>query len=437
MDQAMMPPSGEHSHFFLGAASAANERKTWVVVGLTSVMMLVEIIGGSIFHSIALVADGIHMSTHAGVMLLAALAYRYARKHAADRRFAMGTGKLGDLAAFTSAIILAMFSVLIGYEALSRFFAPERIDYAAAIPIAVLGLGVNAVSAWVLAGDHDHGHDHGHGHGHGHGHDHGHHDHGHHHHGHDHDAEPVVVASAAGRIGVEIFEAGVPPRFRLRGIVPGVQVAVETVRGDLVQSFALVERADFWESVEEIPEPHAFLLRLRLTGTAGHDETGLDEVHELEFAEPSAPEPGATNAAVHRDFNMRAAYVHVLADSAVSGLVIVGLLMAKFLGWVWMDPVMGLVGALVVANWAVGLVRAAGAILLDMTPGADIPEQIRSTLERDGDRVSDLHVWRVGPGHLAAIIALRTSAPATPAAYRRKLSAVSGLSHVTVEVEPI
>lgn len=331
-NQGATGESGAHSHYFLGASSARNERKTWVVVGLTSVMMLVEIIGGSMFHSIALVADGIHMSTHAGVMLLAALAYRYARRHAADRRFALGTGKLGDLAAFTSAIILAMFSILIGYEALSRFFAPERIDYRAAIPIAVLGLVVNAVSALVLAGDHDHSHDHGHDHSHAHGHHHDQDDD----HDHDHD----------------------------------------------------------------------------------HDHRGAA-------------------SAVHRDFNMRAAYVHVVADSAVSGLVIIGLLMAKFLGWVWMDPVMGLVGAAVVANWAVGLVRAAGAVLLDMTPDADIQARIRTTLERDGDLVSDLHVWRVGPGHLAVIIALRTRNPATPASYRHKLSALRGLSHITVEVEPI
>ena len=333
----------EHSHFFLGASSATNERKTWIVVGLTSVMMVIEIIGGSVFHSIALVADGIHMSTHAGVMLLAALAYRYARNHAADRRFAMGTGKLGDLAAFTSAIILAMFSILIGYEAFSRFFSPERIDYAAAIPIAVLGLLVNAVSAFVLAGDHDHSHGH-HGHDH-HDHDHhghdDHHDHDHHHdHHHDHD----------------------------------------------------------------------------------HDHA------------PAGLKPSET---IHRDFNMRAAYIHVLADSAVSGLVIIGLLAAKFLGWVWMDPVMGLVGAAVVANWAFGLVRAAGGILLDMTPDAAIPNRIRSALEQNGDQVSDLHVWRVGPGHLAAIIALRSANPASPSTYRRKLSEVSGLSHVTIEVEPV
>ena len=134
---------------------------------------------------------------------------------------------------------------------------------------------------------------------------------------------------------------------------------------------------------------------------------------------------------------MRAAYIHVLADSAVSGLVIIGLLAAKFLGWVWMDPVMGLVGAAVVANWAFGLVRAAGGILLDMTPDAAIPNRIRSALEQNGDQVSDLHVWRVGPGHLAAIIALRSANPASPSTYRRKLSEVSGLSHVTIEVEPV
>lgn len=394
-----------HRHIFLGEGNARNERRTWFVVALTTVMMVVEIVGGTLFHSIALVADGIHMSTHAGVMLLAALAYRYARRHAEDARFALGTGKFGDLAAFASAIVLVMFSLLIGYEAISRFFSPERIDYAAALPIAALGLVVNAVSALLLAGDHDH-------------------DHGHHH-GHDHhhdEAHPV--RSRFGLFALEVFEAGVPPRFRLTGPADGLAATVETIRPDGArQNFVLAGRGDVLDSSEAIPEPHQFRAIVRL------ERDGASETHEIGFVEHTH------DAALHRDNNIRAAYVHVLADSAVSGLVIVGLLMAKFLGWVWMDPVMGLLGAAVIANWAYGLIRAAGAILLDMTPNPDIPARIRAALERDGNRITDLHVWRLGPGHLGAIISLRSGAPASPERYKAQLAAIRELSHVTIEIE--
>src|ERR1700732_1489414 len=158
-----------HKHIFLGAGHEKNERKTWGVIALCSAMMMVEIVGGNMFGSLALVADGLHMSTHAGAMLIAALAYTYARKHATDSRFVFGTGKLGDLAGFTSAIVLAMIAVLIGYEAVSRFLSPVPIHFGEAIPIAVVGLIVNLVSACLLS-DRDHL-------GHGHGHDHGAHDH--------------------------------------------------------------------------------------------------------------------------------------------------------------------------------------------------------------------------------------------------------------------
>src|ERR1700733_9651767 len=159
-----------HDHIFLGAAHEQNERRTWAVIALCSAMMLVEIVGGRMFGSLALVADGLHMSTHAGAMLIAALAYTYARKHASDSRFVFGTGKLGDLAGFTSAIVLAMIAVLIGYEAVSRFLSPVPIHFGDAIPIAVVGLIVNIVSAWLLSGGEHPGHSHGHG-DHGHGHD--------------------------------------------------------------------------------------------------------------------------------------------------------------------------------------------------------------------------------------------------------------------------
>src|SRR5271169_5241318 len=153
-----------HSHVFLGEGHEKSERRTWAVIWLCAAMMVAEIVGGWLLGSIALVADGLHMSTHAGALLLAALAYTYARRYANDARFTFGTGKLGDLAGFTSAIILAMIALLIAYEAVSRLFAPVPIHFAEAIPVACLGLAVNIASAWLLGGGDHHGHSHGHGH---------------------------------------------------------------------------------------------------------------------------------------------------------------------------------------------------------------------------------------------------------------------------------
>src|SRR5271165_328184 len=174
-DSARPGGTRRHSHVFLGAGHERNERKTWTVIVLCSVMMLAEIIGGSLFGSLALVADGLHMCTHAGAILIAALAYAYARRHANDPRFGFGTGKLGDLAGFSSAIVLAMIALLIGFEAILRFLSPVPIHFAEAIPIAVVGLMVNIVSAWLLSGADHHGHSHGHAeHAHDHDHDHAH-----------------------------------------------------------------------------------------------------------------------------------------------------------------------------------------------------------------------------------------------------------------------
>jgi cation diffusion facilitator family transporter len=282
----------------------------------------------------ALLADGLHMSTHAGALLIAALAYTYARRHARDNRFAFGTGKLGELAAFSSALILAMIALLIGYESITRLVQPVRIHFDQAIPIAVLGLCVNLVSAWLLRDDHDHAahahefrhHDH---------HDHDHHDH--HHHDHDHG------------------------------------------------------------------HSHGY-----------HRDDDRGHRHDL---------------------NMRAAYIHVLADAAVSVLAIIGLLAGRLLGWVWMDPVMGIMGMLVIANWSWGLLRAAGGVLLDMSGSPGLARDIRAKLEQGADRVADLHLWRLGPGHNAVIATLVTGSPMPASAYKSRLADVRGLSHVTIEVE--
>jgi cation diffusion facilitator family transporter len=302
--------SAAHSHVFLGAGHDKNERRTWMVIALCTAMMVAEIAGGLMFGSIALVADGLHMSTHASALLLAALAYSYARRHADDPRFSFGTGKLGDLAGFSSAIILAMIAILIGYEAILRFFAPVPIHFNEAIPIAVAGLLVNVASVLLLNG--------------------GHHDHGHSHEEHDHD--------------------------------------------------------------------HT------------HDHA-------------------------HRDNNMRAAIIHVLADAIVSVLVIVGLVLARAFGWLFMDPLAGICGALVIASWSYGLIRDTGAILLDMSPDRAMAERVRAAIERDGDRLQDLHLWRLGPGHLGAIVAVATAKPRDADYYRHLLGGFPDLSHLTVEVQ--
>src|SRR5271156_3266674 len=311
---------GAHNHHFLGDSHEHNERRTWWVIALCSVMMVAEIAGGLIFGSIALVADGLHMSTHASALLLAALAYNYARRHVHDERFSFGTGKLGDLAGFSSAIVLAMIALLIAYEAIERFVWPVPINFNEAIPIAVLGLIVNVASVLLLSGGgHDRGHDHLH-------------SHGEHHH-----------------------------------------------------------------------------------------EHGATHEHAL--------------GAMHRDNNMRAVIVHVLADAAVSVLVIVGLLFGRFLGWVWMDPVVGLLGAVVIAAWSYGLVRDTGAVLLDMTPDRSMADRMRAMIETDGDRLIDLHLWRLGPGHLGVIVSVATRRQRGPDYYQTLLRRFRALSHVTIEVQ--
>jgi cation diffusion facilitator family transporter len=301
-----------HDHVFLGARHARNERRTWFVVALTAVMMVGEIVAGIVFGSMALLADGWHMATHAAALGIAALAYLFARRQARNSHFTFGTGKFGDLAAFASAVILAIVAIQIAFESVARLVNPVTIAYREAIAVAVLGLVVNLVSAFLLREEHDHDHHHGHSHAHSH-------EHGHAHH--------------------------------------------------------------------------------------------------------------------HRDNNLRAAYVHVLADAATSVLAIAALLTAAYLQWTWADPVVGIVGAAVIASWAVGLLRSSGSVLLDVNNAGKMEGLIRQRLETRGDRVTDLHLWQIGPGHRAAVISLVSDDPLPPSEYKRRLSGMHGLSHVTVEVE--
>jgi cation diffusion facilitator family transporter len=423
MAQAETPVfAAAHNHVFLGENHEKAERRTWAVIWLCAIMMVAEIVGGALFGSLALIADGLHMSTHAGALLLAALAYTLARNHAHNPSFSFGTGKFGDLAGYSSAIILGMIALLIGYEAVTRFLYPVAISFNEAIPIAVLGLCVNVASAWLLSGGHHHGHGPSHGHTHGHSHGLGA-DQGHH----DHDEEVRRLDTAQGMLTLEIFEDGVPPRFRVRpetGVALAVSdLSVETIRTDGArQLFGFEDRGGFLQSRDEVPEPHAFTARLRLG--SGYYEAAFAE-HE------HAPRGGA----YHRDNNMRAALIHVMADAAVSVLVIVGLLLARAFGWLWMDPLAGLIGAGVIANWSYGLLRDTAGILLDRTPDVRIRDSVRAKIECDGDQLTDLHIWRLGPGHLGAIVSVATAKQRGPEYYRHALRQFPDLSHVTVEVQ--
>jgi cation diffusion facilitator family transporter len=302
-----------------------------------------------------------------------------------------------------------MIALLIGWEAIGRLLSPVPIAFRQAIPIACLGLAVNIISAWLLSGDH---------HGHGHGHD---------HHKHTEAVERIVAGGAVLRL--EIYEQGVPPRFRITPedgrIISAADLSIETVRPDgSRQMFAFVERVGMLESIEEIPEPHAFIAHLALAGHNGETATAT-----ARFAEPAH-----VDAAAHRDNNMRAAIVHVMADAAVSVLVIVGLMLARAFGWRWMDPLAGLIGAGVIVSWAYGLVCDTGGILLDMNPDRQLTETLRQDIEADGDRLMDLHVWRLGPGHLGAVLSVVTRTNRRPEDYLSRLQRFPSLSHVTVEV---
>lgn len=296
-----------HEHVFLGVNQDRNERKVWLVIALTATMMVVEITAGHWFGSMALIADGWHMSTHAGAMLIAVLAYRYARRNATNPNFSFGTGKVGDLAGFASAVILVLIALLIGWESVLRLVEPVPISFEQAIMVAVVGLAVNLLSAWLLRDDHHH-----------------HHGHAHHHHGHG------------------------------------------------------------------------------------------------------------------RDNNLRAAYLHVLADALTSVLAIVALLLGRAYGWFWADPVMGIVGAIVISRWSWGLIRDTGSVLLDRVPqDGNLEGKIREAIENDDDTITDLHVWQVGPGHHSVIVSIASAAPKSSSEYKAVLGKIDHVAHTTVEMHEI
>src|SRR5437773_3560589 len=292
-----------HSHDFVSDFTKG-ERRTRIVIAITGVMMVVEITTGLLSHSMALLADGWHMSTHVTAFLITAVAYYLARRHASNVRFSFGTGKIGVLGGFASAVVLSVVAVLMAGESTRRLFAPLTIHFNEAIGIACLGLAVNLGCAFLLKDEHD-------------------------------------------------------------------------------------------------PEGH------------GH---------------------GSTH---HDDLNLRAAYLHVLADAFTSVLAIVALTGGKFFGWAWLDPVVGIVGSGVVFSWAYTLLRDTSGILLDRTPlSSDLPEEIRRAVESDGDSlVTDLHVWQVGTGKFAAIVSIVAHQPKSSDEYRKLLRGHGELVHLTIETQ--
>ncbi|HEY1132677.1 MAG TPA: CDF family Co(II)/Ni(II) efflux transporter DmeF [Roseateles sp.] len=303
-----------HSHAFNDTNRGAESRTLWAAL-LTAAAMVVEIVAGWRYNSMALLADGWHMSSHALALGLSVFAYVMARRLARDSRFAFGTWKIEVLAGYTSAVLLLLVAASMAWQSFARLVQPSAIHYDEAIPIAIAGLLVNLVCAWLLRDSHDHHHGHEHGHAHGHGHGHG--DHRH-------------------------------------------------------------------------------------------------------------------------DINLRAAYLHVVADAATSVLAILALLGGKYWAWAWLDPVMGLVGAALVSVWAVGLLRESGRALLDAEMDAPVVEEIREVV-RDSPipaEISDLHVWRVGRDKFACILGVTTAAPALPEDFRRQLAVHEELVHITVEINP-
>lgn len=293
----------QHNHDF-SIKNEHGEKRTFYVLILTAATMVVEIIAGSVFGSMALLADGWHMGTHVAAFMIAIFAYQYARKHAENPAYAFGTGKVNVLGGFASAVALAVVALVMLIESVQRIYSPHEIFFNEAIAVATLGLIVNVISAFLLKDDHHH-----------------------HHHGH-------------------------------------------------------------------------------------------DDHHQH-----------------HHDHNLRAAYLHVLADALTSLLAIIALVSGKYFGWNWLDPMMGIVGAIIITRWSYGLLRETSPILLDGSIDDEYQAAIRERVESDSDnRISDIHIWKVSPNHYAAIISLVTHHPKATEYYKNLLSDFSKLSHVTIEV---
>jgi cation diffusion facilitator family transporter len=304
----------EHEHSFGQEEAKAGERSTRLVIVITGVMMIVEIVAGIAFGSMALLADGMHMGSHAAALGISAAAYMYARKYARDCRFCFGTGKVNGLAGYTSAIILAVFALSMAWKSIGRLINPEEIVFDQAILVAAVGLLVNGISVWILNAKQPHSND-----------------------AHSHDAHSHPAHSH--------------------------------------------------------------------------------------------------HSGEHSDHNLRSAYLHVLADTLTSVLAIIALVSGKYFGLLWMDALMGVLGAVLVGRWSIGLMRDTSQVLLDQQAPGMIRREITEAIEsQDDNRISDLHLWAIGPNIFAAIISIVTDSPRQPDEYKQLIPAHLGLVHATIEV---
>lgn len=297
------PPSHTHSHTFGQDKQRSGEKRTLIVIAITLAMMAIEITAGTVFGSMALLADGLHMASHSAALAITAFAYIYARKNAANPKFSFGTGKVNALGGFTGALLLAGFALMMAWESIDRLLNPVAIQFNWAIGVAIVGLVINGASMFILGDHHDHGHSHGH---------------DHHEHGHDH--------------------------------------------------------------------------------------------------------------------NLRSAYLHVMADALTSVTAIFALLAAKYFGWIWMDPIMGIVGSLLVANWSIGLIRTSSYTLLDYQAPPESLHALHQAVESETEKIADLHMWSIGPGIYSAMLTIVAQDPLDPESYKARIPQELGIVHATIEV---
>ena len=377
-----------HQHNFT-SVNEQNVKRTWYVLVITVITMAVEVIAGTIYGSMALLADGWHMGTHAAAFCITLFTYSYAKKHANSDKFSFGVGKVGVLGGYTSAIALAIVAIIMLVESLHRLWSPIEIQFNQSILVAIIGLVVNIASMFILGHEH-HGHDHGDHKHHSHKHDdhklHSHEHDDHKHHSHEHDDHKLHNHEH--------------------------------------------EHDDHEHHSHEHDdhERHSHEHDDHKHHSHEHDDHKLHS-HEHDDHKHHSHEHHSGN-----DHNLKAAYFHVLADALTSVLAICALLVGKFLGWYWLDPIMGIVGAVVITKWALGLMKQTSPILLDENIDEDYQLDIVNTIDDEQTKVTDIHIWRISADHYSASIAICTTTDASVESFKHSLNKFDKLSHLTIEV---
>ncbi|MBW3530796.1 CDF family Co(II)/Ni(II) efflux transporter DmeF [Shewanella sp. NKUCC06_TVS] len=372
----------QHAHEF-SSQNRDGEKNTRYVLYLTVITMVAEIAAGTIYGSMALLADGWHMGTHAAAFMITLFAYSYARKHANDPAFAFGTGKVSVLGGYTSAIALGLVALVMLIESGMRLINPEQIHFNEAIFVAVIGLSVNVLSVFLLKDHHTHDH----GHTHGHSHDHGHQD--------DHEDEHAHHSCEAHSSHDDHVHTA-----HSHGAGPHTH--------------------DDSHAHDDSHQDHSH---------HKHEHHAAEHEHEHEHEHESQKAHGG------HDHNLRAAYFHVLADALTSVLAIAALLFGKYMGLTWLDPVMGIVGAVIISRWSWGLIQQTSPILLDGGVKASLQRKVVETLEAVPDhQVADLHLWRVSADHHAIMVSIVSHSPKDVSYFNQLLSQFPELAHITIEL---